>query len=455
MRKSVAICILLVSTVSASVHGKTNRILKLDNGMKVVLQPIEGRRNVSITLLMNLGELRRPFEPEALNRLFWMSETKTQPRRDWKAITSSYPLGTLMVNHPSFQSFTLVVPKKRVAEELKHIASRLKTLTIRSQDIRDVDFRNNYRMSISYYENPEDTQRRWLAGHIIEFSTTRPDHSASLNSWLGSHMKPANAILVLAGAVETDDQDVAVFNGLSSGRRLSPATYSDERDFSGRRIYGDRSGRKTTFPFYWAHRTPDPNQQQVLTMGYLVPVAGERLFPSSLVAVARLKSDLKRKARSASGIYQPLSNPGLLFVELTLPNDTSEGDVDKARSTLRKVVYDSANDRVTLADLKRAKKEFALTFSTSSLPANSRLAHIGFATARRLQLGVRSKQLTKDILNVSSQDLYFLAKKAFKREGASYHIYPELISKERWLRIKKALRRNSKRSSEELRLFEQ
>lgn len=441
MRKLRVICLLLVAGAANSVDADSSRTLKLNNGMQVAMVPVRGQQNVSITLLLNLGDHGAPFQPEVLNRLFWMSDTKTQKKRSWKEVKKSFTFGSHMVNHESFQCFSMVVSKREVSKELKHIASRLKKVSVHRDDFCEEIFRYSYHRSIARLENfGREHQRHMVSGKLISVRTPYMNNSYTLNRWLEDFAKPANAILVLAGAIENDSRTITVLNGLPRGGKLDGAAYSDLR-------------QRQPFDhwFYKPRQTANPGQQQILTMGYCAPLAGERLFPASLVAASRLKRDLKRKVKGTSVIYQPLSRPGVLLIEVSLPQDTSKKDAENVRQDIRKVVFESVNQRPKRADVEVAKKEYALALATSELPSRSPLIAVGFAKARQLQLGIEGRFLAKAMDNVRRVDIHHLAKTMFHQEGAAVHYYPELVSQRELEQQKKNVKKYCKRRSERYR----
>lgn len=213
----------------------------LPNGLEVTLRPVSGTDQVALVVVYDVGEGHDPAGKSGLSHLAEHCYVTAAPAggkaRGFGEIMARYPGGFNAQTGVDYTVFATVFPAARLAAELDDAAARMKSLPVTPADLSREVPRLCGELGNMYGNMPAlgalNLARALVCpspsggrkgGVEAQVSALTP---ADVQGHLDRYYKPANARLVLAGAVRPDEVRQFVterFGGIAAGEKAPVVT---------------------------------------------------------------------------------------------------------------------------------------------------------------------------------------------------------------------------------------
>jgi len=392
---------------------------RLDNGLTVLVRPVEGAENVAVVVLYNVGGDHDPEGRSGLAHLvehvYVTAAAGKAPARTVEEFTKKYPGGWNAQTGDRFTVISTVVPKADLDKELRDAAARMGDLRVTTADLerekpRILDEVANMFGRISNLgalnnarELLRPTPREGRKGGVPEHVKAAPLKEVQQH-W-ERYYKPCNAVLVLAGAVDAKAAREAVtthFAKLPRGEEPPAPAEPGKAKFGTVRELAVES------------LVPDAGAE--ICLAYAAPKPDSDLYAPYLVLVARLMAG---GAKLGAGphrfpVYVPLlDDPAVLCVAAPAKKGETAKD---AATRLEAFVAETIKPELRKDEAATARQAFGLFLGTADVP-EAQLARnpygIAFSLGRRGQLGIDPAKLKKALESVTDEDLRRAAKEIF------------------------------------------
>jgi zinc protease len=383
---------------------------QLENGLTVILRPVQGTPNAAVLVLYSVGGDHDPAGQSGLAHLiehiYVTAAAGTTPVRTADEFMQKYPAGWNAQTGDRYTVFATVFPKEQLEVELQQAAARMNDLRITAGDIerekrRLIDEVNNMfggmPQLVAYNHARERLRPTALGGR----KGGLPEHVGSVTletvqDRARQLYKPNNAVLVLAGNIEPTAARAAIeqrFGKLPAG---DPAPKPHE---PGAPILGSIN-QVSAKPLL-------PGATAELSVAYRAPAASEELFPAFLILAARLSSQVTKLANVPGRFpleYSPVMDPTTLMI--TLPLQSGETP-DQAVERVTRFVAEAVKRELTAIDRIVTKNRFVELGTSGQTPAVSgqNLYFVAFSAGRRVQLGIDSTAFAAAIDAVTAEQL--------------------------------------------------
>jgi zinc protease len=403
---------------------------KLDNGLSVMIRPIEGARDVALLILYKVGGDHDPQGKSGLahvvEHVYVTAAAGAAPARTAEAFFQQYRAGCNAQTGDRYTVLATVFSPASMEQELTDAAARMADLRITAADLDREKVRLRDEVANMFGRIPalgavniareliRPTPRGGRKGGLPDQvrAITRDDVRARWERYY----KPRNAILVLAGAVDGAIARQAVIS------RFAKIGAGDEIP-----VPGVPGPSKTATVRALAVRPLQPQAEPMASVAYAAPEPGGDLYAPFLVLLARLWASSAQPAASASGtgrlsVYYPLlEDPAVLCVSVQAkPGETSAQAIARLGSAVDETIAPPLRDE----ERASARQVFAFFLGTAELP-DSALAQnpygAALSLARREQLGIDSAKLARALEGISDRDLRRAAGEIFapsRRAGA-------------------------------------
>jgi zinc protease len=392
---------------------------QLDNGLKVILRPVKGTKDVALVVLYALGEDHDPKGKSGLGHmvehLYVTAAAGEAKARTVEDIIARYPRGWNAQTGARFTVLATVFPRADLARELKDAAARMSDLRPDEGDLKRErprvldEVRNMFggipslgalnhareRVRPAPFGGRKGGAPKEVEGLILE----------ELRARWREYYRPRNVTLVLAGDVDPAADRKAItdrFGKIPPGKPAPPANPPG----------APKPGKlhEVTVKPRFGASAPE------VCLAYPAPAPGSDLYAPFLVLAARLQSraeELKAGPGRFPVVYAALDGPEVVCVAAPV----RKGETAKA-ALARLADFVS---RVTAAKLTRADVTLArnligplLGFGDSvEVFARNNPYGAAFSLGRREQLGLDADRLAKALEAVREEDLRRAARAVF------------------------------------------
>jgi zinc protease len=424
MRLSFAALVLALACVKSSRADEPKDApraerFRLDNGLTVLVRPVEGAENVAVLMLYNVGGDHDPQGRSGLAHLvehvYVTAAAGKAPARTVDEFTKKYPGGWNAQTGDRFTVISTVVPKDDLDKELRDAAARMSDLRVTAADLErekprilnevanmfgripNLGALNNARELLR--PTPRDGRKGGVPEHV-KAATLK-----EVQQHWERYYKPRNAVLVVAGAVDLKTAREAITTHFAKLPRGEEPPAPAE---PGKAKYG------TVRELAVESLVPDAGAE--ICLAYAAPKPDSELYAPYLVLVARLWAG---GAKLGAGpqrfpVYVPLlDDPAVLCV--TAPAKKGE-TAKEATARLETFVAEAVEPKLRKDEAATARQAFALFLGTADL-SDAQMARnlygVAFALGRREQLGIDPAKLKKALENVTDEDLRRAAKEIF------------------------------------------
>ena len=394
----------------------------LDNGLTVMLRPMQGTEKVALVVLYAVGGLHDPKGQSGLAHLvehcYVTASAGATPQRDMQGFMARYPDGWNAQTGDDYTVIAGVFKRETLDRELADAAGRMKHLRVLDSDLARekprifVELRNMYAAMPhlaarnlareKVCPSPHDGHKGGVADHINALQI------AAVQQRLERYYKPKNATLVLAGAFDAAATRAAIekhFGNIPSGDAISKPP--------------DRP--KPTLPATETIRVRPilPQAGAVVGLAYAAPKTDSDLYAPFLVLVARLRNRAQTLGAPPGQVpvhYAALDDPAA--VSLCTPMKDGEKP-DETVARLEAFVAEAAQGDVTTSDRMVTLQTFTFAFGLLSVPDQmlaQNIYGVAFAMGRRAQTGIDSAALKGAIETVTTDDLRRAAEAVFSEK---------------------------------------
>jgi zinc protease len=398
--------------------AKTER-LRLDNGLTVIVRPVRGAKEVALVVLYGLGGDHDPKGQSGLahliEHLYITAAAGPAKARTARAFMEKYPRGWNAQTGDRYTVIATVFPPGDLDRELADAAARMGDLRITAGDLDREKPRVEQELANMFGGIPmlaAQNRARELAWPTprggrkggVPAQVKAITLAAAQERWR-RYYKPANAVLVLAGAVEGPAARKAVtahFGKLAAGQKApAPAAHG-----------GPEFGKVRAEAVKPVGGQPGPE----VCLAYRAPEPGSRLYPPFLVLAARLQAQagkLRVGRNRFPVLYAFVDDPAVLLV--SAPAQGKETP-EQAAGRLAAFVAGPVKADLEAADVPRARMAFGLMLGSNELPESLVAGNtygLAYALGRREQLGIDPAGLRKALAAVTNEDLRRAAREVF------------------------------------------
>jgi zinc protease len=395
---------------------------QLDNGLRVLLRPVGGAKDVAVVVLFNLGDDHDPKGKCGLGHLVEhlyvtaaAGETKARTAEEFFA---RYPKGGNAQTGSRYTVIATVFPQKDLEKELKDAAARMGDLSITAADLAREQKRVIDEVGFMFEGPPP------LAAMNHGREMIRPTPLSGRKSGLAEHVKgitldevqqrwkayykPANAVLVVAGGVDgkaVRKQIEEHFGKLPAGTKAPPP------EALGKPVTGVVRER--------AVRPVVAGLASEACVVYRAPAMDSDLYPAFLVLARRLigqSGDLKVGGGRHPVSFAPLDEPDGVYISVPVgKEETGKQAIERLDAFVAKVI----EAKLTPADVERAREVYGTLLGFSTRPMFVDVFNpylVAFSLGRLEQAGVDAAKLEERLQKVTEQDVRRAAREVFAPE---------------------------------------
>ncbi len=386
---------------------------QLDNGLTVMIRPIQGAGNVALLVLYKVGGDHDPQGRSGLahlvEHLYVTAAAGAEPARTAKAFFQRYRAGCNAQTGDRYTVLATVFPTGDLEKELTAAAARMGDLRITAADLDREKPRLLDEVANMFGRFPA------LGAVNIARELIRPTPRGGRKGGLPEHVKaitlddvlahwkryykPRNAILVVAGAVDEAAARQAVtahFAKLVPGEEVPKP--------------GEPGSPQAGAVRELAVKSLQPQAEPVACLAYAAPEPGSELYAPFLVLVARFWA-ASAQPGGGSGAGRPsihfplLEDPAVLGVSATAkPGETAP----LAIARLESFVADTIAPQFRDDERASARQMFAFFLGTAEIPDFALAQNpygAALSLARREQLGIDTLKLNRAFDALTEQGL--------------------------------------------------
>ena len=395
----------------------------LENGLRVMLRPVEGATQVALVVLYGVGGDHDPEGKSGLahlvEHLYVTAAAGETPSRTVDDYMKRYPAGWNAQTGDRYTVFAQVFDAAALEAEVKDAARRMGALTITQPDLD----RERPRL-LAEVENMFDrmpalaavnrARERVLANPAGGRRGGLPDHVLALTldevreHWKRLY-KPANARLVLAGAIDAAAAKTLVasqFAGIAAGEpapapgRHPPTEHEKIEEF--------------------VAKAAPPGAEGRVAIAYAAPTPGSPHYPAFLLLVGRLLPPIGAPSVEGPAVhFTPIDDPW--FVGVSMP--VKKGDDAKVAYAWLFASIDAAMDEpLAPADVTQARNAFGLLLGTIPIQDvmwAKNLYGLAYGLACRDLLGLDTAALRKAMESVTQATLEAAASAVFEADRSA------------------------------------
>jgi len=397
---------------------------RLDNGLTVILRPVQEATNVAVVVLFDLGGDHDPpgrsGRAHLLEHLYCTAAAGDTPARTFRQLMQRYPAGFNQQTGSDYTVLAGVVEAAHLASELEDAAARMSDLRITDADLKRekprllAELRNMYERVPSLvglnhvrarlHPAAQGGRHGGSAEHVKAITRDELVHL-----WR-DYYKPTNAAVVLAGKFDPAEARKLIrkhFGPIPAGKAppAKPAKPKAETGVTCR----VRARPVGVSPL-------GANATGVVSVGYAAPPPGSADYAPYLVVVSRLFAMSRGRFHPGrvAPIYCPiLDDPTTIALQTPLP---AGKDAALALRELDQRLQAALRPQVTAQDRVQAIDSMAAYLGTADVPDamwRQNPYGLAFSAGRRHQLGIDGKRVRAPIQAVTDADLRRLAKSVF------------------------------------------
>ncbi|MCA9306707.1 MAG: insulinase family protein [Phycisphaerales bacterium] len=426
-----ALCAFTLAATTTTTHAGNADRFTLDNGMRVILRPIDGAQSTALVTLFTIGERHDPAGASGMahmmEHLLVTAAAGNIPARTAEVWFTTYapPLGG--ANAQTGEDYTVlatVFPNEHLESELDDLAARLEGLTITQSDLDRELPRLELELSNMFGGIPH------LASMNLAREAIRPSGEGFRKGGLidqlravtvdqaqrfaDAYYKPRNALVVIAGGFDADqtraliEQHVA---DIESGDAPPPMR--------------NRANLADVPPQSIAIDAADWNQGApiVITRAIAAPAPDSPHYAPFLVHITRLfqKAMASYKPGDAPPVqYALIDDPHTLYIAATA---TSEDELDNARDKIDELIkaatIESADKPV---DTPMTAMQFGWMFGSTDVPEAALVNNpygVAFALGRAELMGINWPTLRGRLNNLTREDMESAAESIFSESNSA------------------------------------
>jgi zinc protease len=420
MRAAIAILLVAVASPKAAGPAAADPRLErfqLDNGLTVLVRPVNGSEQAAILVLYRIGGDHDPRGRSGLahliEHLYITAAAGTTEARTAEEFMQRYRKGWEAHTSDRFTIIATVFAARDLDSELRDAAARMGDLSITRADLKrevpriETELANMFERipSLAAFNQarellrptPKDGRRGGMIAHVKTTSL------AEVRGRWQQYYKPRNALLAVTGGVKTVAVRKAVmahFGKLPRGEPMAAASEPNE----------PRLGEVRALTV----KPPFARAQSQICLAYKVPPPGSDLYAPYLVLVTRLVRKAE-EAKAKSGLevhFVPLMDPSVISIQL--PADGKES-AQAAVARAQRLVADILEPKLAPREIATVREYFGFFLGLTDVPESRFLNVYGLAlrVAACEELGIDSLALRKALARVTDQDLRRAARMIF------------------------------------------
>ena len=394
----------------------------LDNGLTVMLRPMQDTEKVALVVLYAVGGLHDPKGQSGLAHLiehcYVTAAAGSTPQRDMQGFMARYPDGWNAQTGDDYTVIGAVFGREALDRELQDAAARMRHLRVLESDLARekprifAELRNMY-ASLPHLAagnlarekvcpSPHDGRRGGVADHVNALQV------ATVQQRLKRYYKPKNATLVLAGAFDAAAARAAI------GKYFGDIPPGDAVPKPAARPKAKLPATETI-----RVRPIQPQAGPVVGLAYAAPKIDSDLHAPFLVLVGRLWNRAQTLGAAPGRMpihFAALDDPAA--VSLCAPMKDGE-EPDQAVARLEAFVAEAAKAELATSDRMVTLQVFNFAFGLLCVPDQmlaQNLYGVAFGMGRRAQMGVDSAALKQAIETVTTDDLRRAAETVFSEK---------------------------------------
>jgi zinc protease len=374
----------------------------LANGLTLYVRPVKGATSVALVVVFKVGGDNDPAGKSGLTHLvehcYLTAAAGTTPARSDEDVVKRYPLGLNVQTADRHTIIGLTFPADRLDEELTDAAARMSTLDVTADDLAREKPRVLRKVGRMFEKRPDEAARNRAREQVRPNRAGGrlgglPAHVEALaledvRGYVEKHYKAGNAVLALAGAVELDATRIrvrALFADVPKGTPAPECPAPPPEAAGGRledvEVPASSLGGESTACIAFA--APPPTSPEYV--------------PFLVVAARLIKAPAARTASSPTTIFDPLEDPGVLYVRAPL---AEEQKPEAAIKALHAWVAEAVGRPARPGDVPLTASLYGLHLGTDSSQEFS-LVKYPYPMALRLAagnvLGVDSAAITRGL----------------------------------------------------------
>lgn len=151
---------------------------RLPNGVRVLVQSIEGVSHAAIIAVLEVGSSNDPSDSPGMSRVFdrllMTCPSQDAPVRRVKELDEKYPDGWNIRSYDAMSVYGVVVPSEIVGDQVEQLAKRLRTLQISAADISRETTSIEEEMKALFDDRPMIKPMSWLVAKAFRHDVDLP-----------------------------------------------------------------------------------------------------------------------------------------------------------------------------------------------------------------------------------------------------------------------------------------
>lgn len=400
----------LLTCITPSARAAEELRFALDNGLEVILRPVDGADEAALLVCFDFGENADPKGKSGLSHfiehLYLTAAAGQTPIRTVDEIVAKYQG---LFNAQTGEDYTVIAtvfPAGELHAELSDAAARMATLRITQTDVdRErprilLELNNMYggisglgalnRAREALRPSPEGA-RKGGAIEVIE-SLTLDELTDAAKRWY----KPINAHLVVTGAFHVEKTQAKIeelFAAIPPGEKaaLLPREYA-------------------AHPPTVVVQGTEPNAPGVVVLAYPCPPAGREHAAAGAILVPRIIAQAQASGDAAGRFPPPvfhpvLDDPYLLYVGTLLrENETAEAAIARLDARVATALTGAVQMNERMSVRNGSGMFLGFVDPPQGLPAQG-LYGLAFSLARRAQLSIDPQDVAKRLESIDEAGL--------------------------------------------------
>jgi zinc protease len=382
---------------------------QLDNGLAVLVRPVQRSEQAAILVLYRIGGDHDPKGQcglaHLIEHLYITAAAGTVEARTFQEFAKRYSKGWEAFTGDRFTILATVFPSRDLDLELRDAADRMGDLRITKSDLDreypriDQELHNMFERipALAAFNNarellrptPQMGRRGGVMSQIKAISLT------DVHKRWQRYYKPRNATLIVAGGVKAPAVHKAVlsiFAKLPEGQKMPPPSEPGKPQFG-------KSRELAVKPLFTAAK---PH----VCLAYAAPRPDGDYYAPYLVLAARLmrKSEEGKRTNGMTVHCVPLIDPEVVSVTLTaMPTETARRAVERTERLVAEVV----GPKLAAGDIALVKQYFGFFLGLIEVPDSPFLNVYGLALrmAGCDHLGITAGKLKKKLDTLTDDDL--------------------------------------------------
>ncbi|HEY7156820.1 MAG TPA: pitrilysin family protein [Gemmataceae bacterium] len=425
MRRWIAPLLLALVWVDSSLSRELKDVpmksetFRLDNGLTVILRPIQGADEIALVVLYDIGGDHDPRGRSGLAHLvehvYVTAAAGDEKMRTAEAYMQRYRAGCNAQTGDRYTVIATIFAKADLNKELRDAAARMGDLRVTAADLDrekpriDDEVANMFGRIPSLgarnnaHELVRPTPHGGRRGGLPE--QVRAATLEEVQQHWKRYYKPRNAILALAGDVDGKATRQAVrdhFAKLPAGEKPPAPAEPGQPKFG--------TVKELTVESIVPQARPE------VCLAYAAPAPSSDRYAPFLVHVARLFASAEKQPGGPERFpvhFAMLDDPAVLSANFPARRGES---VKQARERLEAFVKAAVDPKLDEAERDSVRETFGFFLGVADVPDRLLAQNpygVAFSLGRRHQLGIDPIKLKKSLAAVTDEDLRLVAKEIF------------------------------------------